>query len=200
MFDRKATTPPDYLERLRNKGWHRCWHILNGYHWSAFSHALGAINFGQQLKTGRNIYLDAGCGYSPDAFLAVEYLDFAQAYKLDLFPINGGVRQIREREQGRVKFFQQDICDLSNFADNSISVISSNAMIDLLKPEERLLFYAEAYRAIEPGGLLSIGYVPLKAGYGDWGDWRELEILRNIGFKHVNTGRISIIIVRKEKK
>jgi SAM-dependent methyltransferase len=148
------------------------------------------------------LFLDAGCGDSPDALLAVRYLGFKSAIKVDLYPIKQANRFVERdlaKAEGKTgRFIQSDVCDMTGqVEDSSVSLIGCNAMIDLIEPEARPLFYAEAWRVLKPGGLLAISYIPLAAGYG-WGDgWAEIAAMRAKGFEQVNRGHYNLIIVRK---
>lgn len=208
-FDRRATKPPEYLCQLRSKG-----------HWRMFNVGLvpDAQLLSSALKTlytqphllpqDRNVFLDAGCGHSPDAHLARKVLGFKEAFKVDLWPPycydadDFFLKRMHRVECGKVRFIQGDICELSSFVDpESIDAIGCNAMIDLIPIPDRRLFYEEACKVLAPGGVLSINRVPLAAGYGGWHQgpdyYAELKTMREAGFSHVNSGLVNSIVLRK---
>lgn len=168
-FDRHNKRPPDYLERLRTRGWWRMWdYTYRDLGKDSIYYRSSAFREAQFAPKG--VFVDAGCGWSADALIA-SYAGYTKSYKLDVHPLkdrnNIGEARLRkaETEQG-VKFIQHDICERWPFKDNSVDLISCNAMIDLVPEEDRQLFYKEAHRVLKPGGQLSISVVNLKNGYG----------------------------------
>lgn len=168
-FDRRAKKAPYYLEgQLRTRGWWRMWDYLD--------HDLGHDSvyyrsqaFGEAMFAPKGVFLDAGCGWSADALIA-SHAGYTKCYKVDLFPLKGrnefGEPKIAKAEKGRVKFIRGDICEPLPIPDNSVDLISCNAMIDLIEPEARILFYKQTWRLLKAGGQLSIQITKLKNGYG----------------------------------
>lgn len=109
-------------------------------------------------------YLDIGAGDSPDILIA-SALGY-HAYSLDLFqPFRYGwvCNQLIERKE---KFFvQADGMNLP-FANNSFEFITSQAMITLLPPSDRLAFYREVLRVLEKGGVFCLTGATLRCGHG----------------------------------
>lgn len=196
-FDRHNPTPPYYLTRLRNRG---RWRIddVRRFKISGFSAALGNINLG--VLQNKDVIVDAGCGDSPDCAYAIKNWGFKKGFKIDLYDIGQdneyAARDLKKLERGKVAFIKGDVCEEQAIDNDSVDLIVCNAMIDLIPKEDRVLFYLQACRILKPGGLLSIAYVPLKAGYGFDG-LDELRQLRNLGFEHINGGTQAIIILKK---
>jgi SAM-dependent methyltransferase len=168
-FDRRATTPPKYLARLRNKGW---WRMLD-----YVQHDLGKDSVYyrssafKECYEDRGVFLDAGCGDSADALIA-RYAGFDKAYKVDLFPPffdswqNLWGENFRQHEAKQwVELIQSDICEELPIAAGSVDFIGCSAMIDLIPDDDRVLWYKEAYRLLKPGGKLSVYVVLLVNGY-----------------------------------
>lgn len=168
-FNRKAKRPPTYLGRLRNRGYWRYWDYLHNaigedsiyYRSTAFREAMFAP---------KGVFVDAGCGLSADALLA-SYAGYKKCYKIDLFALDGynsffDKKRKKVETKHDITFIRGDICEPQPIPDNSVDLISCNAMIDLVPEEDRVLFYKEAYRMLKPGGQLSICIVKLKNGYG----------------------------------
>lgn len=210
-FDRKATKPPPYFDRLRNKGWWRMWDYMQGYQrygihgW--YSQAFGSVK--RFIEGPRRVFLDAGCGDSPDALIAVRDEKFGKAYKVDLFPPSNrySVNMVGknfatlEKKLG-VEFIQNDICEKLPLEDNSVDLISCNAMIDLIPEDDRILFYKEAYRLLRPGGLLSVSIVHLANGHGtdDLREWNCCIMPGwGVGFDLVEKTQ-SLFIVKKPER
>lgn len=193
-FDRHSKTPPLYLTQLRSRGDRRSWLYPEMPRWS-YSAATGSIRE-SFLPMNRSIVVDAGCGNAPDALWAIDHLNFKAGIKIDLYEVHR-YREIRELEAGRVEFIKGDVCEEQPIADESVGLVISNAMIDLIPVADRPLFYKQCYRMLQPGGLLSIAYISLKAGYG-WDYLAELEVLRRIGFTQLNRGK-NILVMRKEQ-
>lgn len=198
-FNRHATEAPFYLTQLRSRGRWRIGDLaLNR---GGFSSALGSIN--PRMLKSHKVILDAGCGDSPDCAYAIKQWGFERGIKLDLFDIGldneYATRDLADLERGKVDFFRSDICENLHAQDETVSLVTCNAMIDLVPVADRPLFYELAWRALEPGGVMSIAYIPLVNGYG-WNGWDELRSLRAQGFEHINAGKKSIIIVRKPVK
>ena len=91
------------------------------------------------------VFLDAGCGESPDADIALKN-GFSKAYGIDLFKI---------KSKNKSEFIQGDICQTIPLEDNSVDAIGCHWVLPLLRDEERTSFYCEANRVLKPNGLFA---------------------------------------------
>ena len=177
-FDRCAEAPPSYLHTLRGPGGRRYWRYACTWNSVALYSNVLTNAYGNRLPRKRGIYLDAGCGNSPDAILAVKYLKFKSAKKVDLWPTFTGNPYAKGNERRlegkRVEFIQGDICKLSDYIPlGSVDMIGCNAAIDLMCKGDRCLFYNEALDVLAPGGMLLVSHVKLAHGHNDWVSGRE---------------------------
>lgn len=174
-FDRHSPEPPNYIDRLRSKGWWRTIdYIGNHRRYSGYpEHASTALRQAHYYDEGKWDFLDIGCGDSPDALVVMEQKSYRSAYKVDLFePLQWqrGVNlsaiefEKREKEQG-VEFIKADVCEGIPLPSRSIGLICANAMIELIPPQDRILFYKECYRLLRPKGILSVTCVSLVNGW-----------------------------------
>lgn len=214
-FDRKADKPW-YLGKLRYKGYWRSYHFIDrdrGFYSTSLSHLAGYLKANN--TSSRDIFLDAGCGDSPDALMAATKLGYKKAFKIDLFEPTfdeyGCVKQysyepIKDRmrlleKKNKVSFIKADLCEPLPIhgVDKSIDAISCNAVVDLIKEEDKIAFYKNMYRILKPGGLLCICFVPLAAGYGSFG-YLEHDIATmpvwGVNFESI-ASTSSVFIVRK---
>lgn len=179
-FNRKRKTPPEYLHRLRVRGY---WRAQNFFDGASYADANGndipdgpwrfnrstALTEAQFAPKGT--FVDAGCGCSADANIAAERLGYRKCYKIDLFSITSGNPYFdrgmkKSDKKNKITFIQGDICERQAIPDNSVDLIVCSAVIDLVPEKDRVLFYKEAYRMLKPGGQLSISITHLKNGYG----------------------------------
>lgn len=151
-FDRKTFNPEtNYkhsvsLRVLRNVGRKR-------------RYGSGALKMLPQFESKRGVYVDLGCGDSPDTVIASQlgYL----AYGFDLFPPAGDADK-----RCNVHFQRADVAERLPPADNSVDFVTSNAMIDLIPKDERTGLYKEVFRILKPGGVfVQIGII-LHCGHG----------------------------------
>lgn len=206
-FNRYAAKPPDYLHILRKQGSRRqfrlVWQAANNrykefpqgtvfsyYDWMSKAHKELYNVKGSLAKEPTGVFLDAGCGNSPDALIAT-LTGYQKAYKVDLFPptyyasISYWPKLEFDAEEKRkeVEYIKGDICEFVPLEDNSVDTIVCSAVLDLVKPGDRILFYQQAYRLLKPGGLLSVYMVFLKNGYG-YND-SAMDVPLSVGFEEV---------------
>lgn len=203
QFDRNNPVPPDYLPSLRVAGRRRAYwqHPSNEKPWSQGSRSY-CPRYGQALRSAldylpvsRRLFLDAGCGDSPDADLSLE-LGFKRAVKIDLYPLTPN----RLYMWDRAKFIQGDICNLDELVKpGTVDMITCSAVLDLMPFEDRVLFYRAAAEVLAYGGVLSINYVWLAAGWHDWNSWGEGRALRDAGLNMIAESHVHFIC-RKEQK
>jgi SAM-dependent methyltransferase len=192
-FDRKTFDPKDnhehevILNYLRQIGARRLW----GYKTWAREKRLEQVSSALRNLTLRKphqkkIYLDVGCGDSPDVLIAAE-LGY-EAYGLDLFPP-------KDAYKGGAKFIKTDVAENIPFGEGIVHAITSQAMIDLIEPEKRLDFYKEVYRVLESGGTFSQIGIHLANGHG-FNNQDEIERVRQVGFRAV-WGQVSGLMAVK---
>jgi SAM-dependent methyltransferase len=149
FFDRKTFDPENNAEHksilnvLRNQGRIRRSKMVQS---SAMKWAL--------KKARSGTFLDLGCGDSPDAEIAAR-LGFTTVASLDLF-----------KPEKPFNFTYADVAEAIPFADNSVDVAISQAMVDLIEPSERANFYREVNRVLKAGGIFACYLQWLQSGYG----------------------------------
>lgn len=200
-FDRHSVEPPPYLYKLRNPG-----------HWRSYKQGFQASQclamLMKYMPKQKGTFLDAGCGHSPDARFAKTKFRFKQSLKVDLWEPYCGKdedyfrKQMLRLEKNKVTFLRGDICELSKIVPPcSVDMICCNAMIDLLCPDDRYLFYKEAFLVLRPGGILGISAIFLKAGYGGWNDAascrQERLNMYYAGFQQINEGLYYSFVLQK---
>ncbi len=148
-------------------------------------------------RTTSGVFLDAGCGDSPDADLALE-LGFSQAYAVDLFPadkiITGYNKPIVVKS--KAEFILGDMCEELPLEDSSLDAISSNWVVPLMSPDDRELFYGQVKRMLKPKGIFSVTGDTMVSGYGHGELFQmrnEHKRLQKVGFKSIERSVAGII-------
>lgn len=201
-FDRTSPEPPPYLDVLRCRGGRRHYKaVLRGTKF--YSEALKQA-YGQRLPKRRRLFIDAGCGHSPDAAMAVKYLGFKSAIKIDLFDLwpDNPYWAKDEKQLGgnQVEFIKGDICKLTDYVPpNSADLICCNAVVDLMSFADRHLFYHEALEVLAQDGILIVSHIPLAAGYQDWTHaYDEFEPLEGTSDAWWIHGSKSLLVIQKD--
>lgn len=157
-----------FLGRLRAKGRYRRWGFDDGKYdsghpnryYGVCSTAMENLNCYMSYRhVGLGVLLDAGCGESADADIAL-LTGYHKAYAVDLLP------PLNPFTKFRAIFMLGDVCERLPIRAHSVDAIVSNFVIPLMSKEDRLLFYAEAHRLLKPKGVMSIAAGPLSSGYG----------------------------------
>lgn len=110
------------------------------------------------------MYLDIGAGHSSDVLIA-QRMGY-HAYGVDLFsaarhwPIG-----VEIQSELNARHITADALELP-FADCSADYVTSQAMIDLVAPHERLTLYREVRRILKIGGTFAMTGAVLKCGHG----------------------------------
>lgn len=107
----------------------------------------------------RSVIVDAGCGKSPDTFIALDHDGFKKAYRIDLY-------DFPHWDRPTINMIADVSKKIPKIKSGSVDVVLSQAMLDLLKADERDSFYKEAHRWLRKGGLLAVYIVNLQLGFG----------------------------------
>lgn len=118
------------------------------------------------------IYLDVGCGDSPDRLIAAG-LGY-RAIGLDLF----------EPKNSEGEFLQADAAEGLPLESASVYAVTSQAMVDLISIAERQGYYSEIFRVLQPAGIFSQIGVRLANGHG-FDNREEMILARAAGFRTV---------------
>lgn len=196
-FDRKKFNPEtndsdlNTLYKLRNKGWTRRVAFrqakdnnFKDYPYPNKYHRLQSTSMwylrtitepydGIKASYKNKVFCDFGCGQSPDGMIAID-LGFKKSILIDLF-------RVRENWEKGIEFVKGDICEKLPIKEQSIDYAICQAVIDLIRPEERKLFYKNAFKLLKPGGYLAVYIINLKVGYG-FNILREAENAMDSGF------------------
>ncbi len=203
FFDRTADAPPSYLHKLRCPGHWRFWKSRCGE--GVFRSE--AYKNGVKHAKNKGVFLDAGCGHSGDAMIAVKHDGFKSAIKVDLWrpycdagaPGYGGyfAKEMSQAEGERVKFIQGDIVTLTDYVKpSSVDFICCNAVLDLMSAEDRQQFYCECHKVLRVGGVLSVTWQLLALGHQDWtGGRNELAGIQAI-FAIIKVTRDDLIMTK----
>lgn len=218
-FDRRTFNPEIHalhrktLNVLRQIGRSRAWHCLNGIRypswpteqrhesdhiWCCGSNALKALWQGLQgkrNKEGVEVYIDIGCGDSPDAYIAA--LSGFESFGVDLFPPSPDSDMANVVSCAANSSFIRADALLLPFKDYAADYISSQAMIALVKPQERLGLYEEIHRVLKIGGTFSLTGAELKCGYG-WKQSEEIARARKIPSWEIESGLNGFCATRLE--
>lgn len=169
-----------YLSKLRHPGRFRRLDFAGGEYdtghpnryYGVRSTAFEELNAARGYREeGLGVYLDAGCGDSADADIAL-VTGYSKAYGVDLFrPYNHlsdqEYKRFSKRGWSRItyEFILGDICERLPIKSGSIDAISSSYVIPLMSRPDRLLFYKQVYRMLKPGGYFSLAAGTLTSGY-----------------------------------
>src|SRR5882672_11299984 len=164
LFNRKTFNPDtndthlSILYKLRNKGWTRrvafrqakdnAFKDQPKLEWAKYSKLQSTAMWYLRLVTEPSAYFnkvenikvkppykgqvfcDFGCGQSPDVVIAVD-LGFKKSIAIDLF-------KVRTNWETGVEFIQADIVEKLPLKDASVDHAISQAVIDLIAPDERI--------------------------------------------------------------
>lgn len=108
-------------------------------------------------RDGNEVFIDLGCGNSPDALVATD-LGY-QSYAFDLFPP-------RSQYLDDLPFMPADVVERIPLDDLTVDFAISQAMIDLVPLNERAAFYREVDRVLKVGGVFTQIGISLHCGHG----------------------------------
>jgi hypothetical protein len=146
--------------------------------WGCGSIALRKLR--RDLPAERGIYIDLGCGNSPDCVLMT--MEGYQAVGFDLFPRTTDALKLEAKDF----FARADVAEDLPLLNNSAIAVSCQAMLDLIEPTARPNLYANVYRILRPSGVFSLNAVWLKDGWG-FDIKKEVESALNAGLQLVRT-------------
>lgn len=195
-FDRKTFNPDDpvdkrSLDTLRTQGRSRFYafntyrsdrHDLSSHYRCCGSTALRNLRL-TRAKRG-DMFLDLGCGDSPDSLIAKKLGYSVMAF--DLF----------DSQLPSHVFIKRDIVeDWPESQNGTFAVINCQAMIDLVAPDERERLYRNVFNGLRPSGLFSLYGVNLHCGYG-FNSHVEIQRVRNVGFRAVDVKANGFVVIK----
>jgi SAM-dependent methyltransferase len=129
-------------------------------------------------KVDGGIFLDAGCGDSCDADVAL-LLGYDKAYAVDLIEHSQGWHKYNFDSE----FICADLCEKIPLKRKTVDAVSSSAVIGLMDRNERLLFYKQVKHVLKRGGLFSLYGIYLVSGHGLVHISEEAQVLVQLGFE-----------------
>jgi len=132
----------------------------------------------------KGVYIDFGCGDSPDAAIASDAGHYA--YALDLVPPSESYQPSTIYNLGR--FFKGDITgNMNNFGSGFADYASCHAVISLMRPYERIDFYHNVLSILRHGGLFAFTINQLRDGW-KCNTSEECRVMQEIGFRFKHKG------------
>jgi len=107
------------------------------------------------IGTGRD--LESWLNYKPKKIIAVDYFNYAKAWKMR-------INQYKNLYDTKIEFLQADITDLNSLKENSIDIIGSDAVFEHINQFAKAI--TELKRVMSNNGVLYANFGPLWYSWG----------------------------------
>lgn len=98
--------------------------------------------------------------------LFIGHSDRRRGIYVDLTPPSDAYGPAHYYRHDAPMFVKADMCERIPFDDRQVDYASCHAVIDLMAPDDRTLFFKEVYRILKPNSWFSFSIAKLSMGYG----------------------------------